>query len=333
MKITKIFILTILMLGVVFAGDESRLGTTAGNQVLVPVGARDLAMAGADLVYTRGVDAVFWNPASISSLQSAGGTFSTMSYIADINVNYFAVGGALGGFGNIGFTAKTFDLGDIPITTVESMDGSGATFSPTIMTMALTYGKAFTDRINFGITGKMVYESIPRASASAVAFDIGVQYINFANIDGLGLALALKNIGNDMHYDGSGLTTEATEDDFSEFFYREASYDQLPSSYSFGVSYKIGEPIFLGVSFVSNNTSYDELNFGGEYGFNDMIFLRAGYNYAMLDEVDADDVLFGLTFGLGVKYELMGIGLKLDYVYRATEYFDANQLISLGFEL
>lgn len=322
------------MLGLVFAGDESRLGTTAGTQVSVPVGARDLAMAGSDLVYTRGVDAVFWNPASISTLQTASGAFSMMSYIADINVNYFAVGGALGGFGNLGFTAKTFDFGDIPITTVEDMDGeSGATFSPTFMTMSLTYGKAFTDRINFGVTGKLVYESIPRASASALAFDIGVQYINFANIDGLGLALVLKNIGNDMHYQGSGLTTKATVDGLEDFYNKEASYDQLPSSYSMGLSYKLGESIFLGTSFVSNNTSYDEWNFGGEYAFNDMIFIRAGYNYAVLDEVDSEDVLFGATFGFGLKYTLMGVGLKLDYVYRATEYFSANQLISLGFEL
>ncbi len=334
MKITRIFILTILLLGLVFAGDESRLGTTAGTQVIVPVGARDLAMAGADLVYTRGVDAVFWNPASVSSLNTASGTFSTMSYIADINVNYFAVGGALGGFGNIGFTAKTFDFGDIPITTVQDIDGAaGATFSPTYMTMALTYGRAFTDRINFGVTGKLVYESIPRAEASAVAFDIGVQYTNFANIEGLGLALVLKNIGNDMHYEGSGLIAEATVDGLTDFYYKEASYDQLPSSYSMGLSYKIGEPIFLGASFVSNNTSYDELNLGGEYAFNDMIFLRAGYTYAMVDEIDAEDVLFGATFGFGLKYNLMGVGLKLDYVYRATEIFDANQLISLGFEL
>lgn len=331
MKNIKIFILAIVMLGVVFAGDEARLGTTAGAQVSIPVGARDFAMAGADLVYTRGVDAVYWNPASIAGIQGANGTFSNMSYIADVNVNYFAVGSVLGGFGNIGFTAKTIDFGDILITTVEAMDGTGATFSPTFMTMALTYGKAFTDRINFGITGKMVYESIPRASASTVAFDIGVQYVDFANIKGLGLALVLKNIGGDMHYHGSGLKTEATSEKYTEFFDREASYDQLPSSYSMGTSYKIGESILLGASFVSNNNSYDEFNIGGEYNFNNMIYLRGGLNSAMVQDVDKDNVLFGPSFGFGIHYELLGVGLLLDYAYRPANYFSGNQLISLGF--
>lgn len=319
------------MLGVIFAGDEARLGTTAGAQVGVPVGARDLAMAGADLVYTRGVDASYWNPASIGGILGANGTFSNMSYIADVNVNYFAVGGPMGSFGNIGVTAKTIDFGDIPITTVEAMDGTGSTFAPTMMTMALTYGKAFTDRINFGITGKMVYESIPRASASTVAFDIGVQYIDFANINGLGLALVLKNIGGNMHYTGAGLKTEATSDVFTEFFDREATYDQLPSSYSIGVSYKIGETILLGGSYVSNNTSYDELNMGGEFNFNNMIFLRAGLSSALVEDIDKDNVVFGPSFGFGIHHELLGIGLLLDYAYRPADYFSGNQLISLGF--
>lgn len=316
-----------------FAGDEARLGTTAGTQVNIPVGARNVAMAGADLVYAHGVDAVYWNPAGMGAVTAANGTFSNMSYIADISVNYLAVGSNFGGFGNIGVSVKSLDFGDIPVTTVEAMDGTGANFSPTFMTMAVTYGKMFTDRINFGVTSKMVYESIPRASASAVAFDIGVQYTDFANINGLGLALVLKNIGSDMHYSGSGLKTQATEDDFTEFFDREAAYDQLPSSYSISGSYKMGGSILLASSFISNNTSYDELRLGGEYTLMNMFSLRAGMNSAMLGsdtELDENDVLFGTSFGFGINYELIGVGFQLDYAYRSTEYFDGNSVLSLG---
>jgi hypothetical protein len=64
-----------------------------------------------------------------------------------------------------------------------------------------------------------------------------------------------------------------------------------------------------------------------------MIFVRAGYNMGLTDETDSENVLFGATFGVGIKYTLLGIGLKLDYAFRATEFFNNNQLISLGFEL
>jgi hypothetical protein len=329
----KLFLFTALMLGVLIGGDDSRLGTTAGTQVNIPVGARNLAMAGADLVFTSGVDAIYWNPASIATIPGATAVFSNMSYIADINVFHLAVGMPMGKAGNIGLYVKSLGFGDIPITTYESIDGTGATYSPTVMTAGLTYGKQFTDRIMFGITSKIVYESIPRASASAFAFDVGVVYVNFAGIDGLGLALVLKNIGSDMHYTGSGLKTEATESNFTEFFDRESSYDQLPSSYTMASSYKIGESILLGAAFVSNNTSFDEFNFGGEFDFNDMLFVRGGLTTGLVDEVDKDNVLYGLHFGVGLKYNLRGVGLQLDYAYRSVEYFDANHLITVGFTL
>ena len=46
MKTLKIVLTSILTLAVLIGGDESRIGTSGGNQVLVPVGARGIAMAG-----------------------------------------------------------------------------------------------------------------------------------------------------------------------------------------------------------------------------------------------------------------------------------------------
>lgn len=329
----KLFLLTALMLGVLFGGDDSRIGTTAGTQVNIPVSARNLAMAGADLVFAQGLDAVYWNPAAIGTITGPAGSFSNMSYIADINVSHLAVGMAMGKLGNLGLAVKSLGLGDIPVTTVENIDGTGATFSPTVMTMSLSYGKKATDRINFGLTGKMVYESIPRAAASTVAFDIGVQYVNFAGVEGLGLALVLRNIGSDLHFTGSGLKTQAAEGRFTEFFDREAAYDQLPSTYTMASSYKIGESIVLGASFVSSNTTFDQFNFGGEFNLNDMLFVRGGLSTGLVedDDIDKDNLLFGPHFGAGLKFELRGIELLVDYAYRTTEFFDGNSLITIGF--
>ena len=43
----------LVFLGLLYAGDESRIGTSGANQLLVPVGARGVAMSGADLVYSH----------------------------------------------------------------------------------------------------------------------------------------------------------------------------------------------------------------------------------------------------------------------------------------
>ena len=237
--------------------------------------------------------------------------------------------------GALGVTVKSIDMGDIPVTTVQDMDGlGGGTFKPTLSTFGLTYANAFSDRAFFGVTGKLVYESIPRASASALALDIGVQYTGFADVEGLGLALALTNIGTDMHYSGSGLTSQAVgEDGIQDFYNSEASHDKLPSTYNMSLSYSVSGAI-LGVTYTSHNFSYDELNFGAEYTLMDMVYLRGGLTSPMLEEDSMNDgeTLFSTNFGAGLKYALYGVNLVVDYTYRGTDTFDPSSVLSLGLQ-
>ena len=79
------------------AGPGNRTGTGGAAQLLVPVGARDLAMGGSTISTTKGIESLFWNPAGVAkSDNSANIIFSHMSYIADIGVEYGAVSGRFG---------------------------------------------------------------------------------------------------------------------------------------------------------------------------------------------------------------------------------------------
>jgi len=332
-KTLKKVLPSILAIGVLFAGDESRIGTSGGNQVLVPVGARGIAMAGSDRVFSSGLESVYWNPAGLARSQGASALATNMALFNDVNVSYFGVASPIGEVGTIGATVKSIDMGDIPVTTVEAMDGTGATFKPTLSTLALTYSNAFSDRANFGVTAKVVYESIPRASASAFAFDVGVQYTGFAGVDGLGLALVLNNIGSDMHYSGSGLTQQATGDsDIDDFFNVESSYDKLPSTYNMSLSYVVAGAT-IGATYTSHNFSYDELNLGVEYNVMDMAYVRAGTSAPMLEEDSAntDEILFGMNFGAGLKYKLYGVNMVADFTMRSQgDFFGSSNVLSLG---
>jgi hypothetical protein len=332
-KTLKIVLPSVLALGTLFGGDESRIGTSGGNQVLVPVGARGIAMAGSERVFSSGLESVFWNPAGLARSTSTSALATNMEMFGDVGVSYFGVASPIGEMGALGVTVKSIDMGDIPVTTVQDMDGvGGGTFKPTLSTFALTYANAFSDRAFFGVTGKLVYESIPRVSASAMALDIGVQYTGFANIDGLGLALALTNIGTDMHYSGSGLTSQAVgADGVTDFYNAEASHDKLPSTYNMSLSYNVSGAI-LGMTYTSHNFSYDELNFGAEYTLMDMVYLRGGLTSAMLEEDSLNDgeTLFGTNFGAGLKYALYGVNLVVDYTYRGTDTFDPSSVLSVG---
>jgi hypothetical protein len=304
-------------------------------QTKVPVGARDLAMGGANIANTVGLDAIYWNPAGLSSMKNnAAGVFSTMSIFNDINVNYVAIGLRMGRLGSMGVSLKAFDFGDIPVTTTEDPDGaSGRTFSPTFVTTGLTYSRLLTDAIQVGFTGKLIYESIPRASASAFAFDAGIQYHELGGIPGFSIGLTVKNIGGNMTYQGSALTTQASTGSLgqNEFVDRIASSDQLPAMVELGAGYKrlIAENNTVTVSglFLNNNFGNDAFKIGGEYMFQDLIALRGGY--LLENNTAAEDNLYRFTAGVGLHYNLGGSDVTFDYTYRDSQYFDGNNLFSL----
>ncbi len=346
MVFRKIFfalvVMSMLVATTVWAGDVARIGTTSGTQVQVPVGGRTFAMNGSDLVQTSGLDALYWNPAGLASMgKRAEGLFSTMSYVADININYFAAGFNMGKVGQFGVAAKSFSLGDIPVTTIEDMDGeSGQTFSPNMSTIGLTYSNGLTDRISVGLTAKMIIESIPRAAASAFAVDIGLQYKNLMDVENLGLGVVIKNIGSSMQYTGTAMLNTAKDGDlaYADYRYIPTTKDQIPATFELGASYLLDmgtAGVVLAGSYQSNHSENDYLRLGTEVGVNDMVFVRAGYALTIEDPDDPDlgeSFFSGITAGAGLKLNLMGTNMLLDYTYRPVEFsFADNQVFSIGF--
>ncbi len=330
------FLLLILALGMtsLFAGDASRIGTAAGSELLIPVGARDLAMGGADMANTQGLDAMYWNPAGFANMRfNAGAQFSTMTIFNDISVNYLALGVKAGRFGSIGASIKQFNFGDIPFTTNEDMDGSsGRTFSPTFFVGSLTYSRMLTDAILVGLTGKIISESVPRASANAIAFDIGIQYHGLGQIEGLNMGLVVRNIGTNLEYSGAALLVRSVNDlGVADFRNRPTASNQLPATVELGLSYNrsINEQnkVIVSGMFQNNNFENDQYKIGAEYTYSELVSLRAGYLYTQ--KTDAADILYKFTAGLGLHYKLGTTDLTLDYAFRDSQYFDGNNLFSL----
>jgi hypothetical protein len=330
------FLLLLVIVGVhaLYAGDASRIGTAAGTQLQVPVGARDLGMGGADLATTHGLDAIYWNPAGLAKMKfRASAVFSTMKMFNDVNVNYFGVGAGAGRFGSIGVTLKTMTFGDIPVTTNEDWDGtSGQVYSPTFFTLGLTYSRLLTEAILIGVTGKLISESIPRASASSLAFDIGLQYYNLGQIEGLNFGIVVRNIGTNMKYSGPALL-ERTVDDLGRVYYKDRPTvsNQLPAAVELGVSYKRSlneqNDVTIAGLFQNNNFENDAFKFGAEYMFNNLFFLRGGY--LLTSNTDSKDLLYTFTAGAGIYYKFGGTNLMFDYCFRNSQYFDGNNLFSL----
>lgn len=338
-NILKILLAFILLLAMdAFAGGGKRTGTGGAAELLIPVGPRGIAMAGANLSTSTGIEALFWNPAGVASMQNnADVIFSHMSYIADIGVDYGAIAANFEGFGVISFSLKTLDVGDILITTTQNPDGTGETFSPTFLVAGLSYSRQLTESISVGLTTNFISERMADVSASGVAFDVGVMYNNLADINGLSLGVVIKNLGPEMKYSGGGLFQQGQIDGVNRpptFYTIDAAAFELPTNFQLGLGYspvldEINSLQFSGI-YQNNNFSGDEYKIGGEYGYDNMFFVRAGYQFAPLI---SEDYLYGFTAGVGIDYEVEGFGFKVDYAYRQVEFFDANHIfaVTLGF--
>lgn len=338
-NVLKILLAFILLLAVdAFAGGGKRTGTGGAAELLIPVGPRGIAMAEANISTSTGIEALFWNPAGVSHMQNnADVIFSHMSYIADIGVDYGAIAANFEGFGVVSFSIKALSVGDILITTTANPDGTGETFSPTFIVAGLSYSRQLTESISVGLTTNFISESMADVSASGVAFDVGVMYNNLADINGLSLGVVVKNLGPEMKYSGGGLYNEGQIGGVNRpptFYTVEAAAFELPSNFQLGLGYspvldETNSLQFSGI-YQNNNFSGDEYKLGGEYGYNDLFFVRAGYQLA--PQV-SDDYLYGFTAGVGIDYAVEGFGFKVDYAYREVEFFDGNHVfaLTLGF--
>jgi len=338
---TNFMTITVLLLFIfidVFAGGDKRNGAAGAQELLIPISAKGLSLGAANLASISGLDAIFYNPAGVgASSNVTEAMFSYMNYIADIGYAFAGVSVNFDALGSIGFSFRTMDFGDIPVTNEANPYGTGAVFSPNYIIISGTYANSITDRIRVGFNLNIISESIQSATASGFGIDAGIQYTNVAAVEGLSMGITLKNLGGEMSFDGPELLRKANENQDESFrgtqFYKIASASfELPSQLLLGLSYQTRfadlYTTTVSTAYHSNSFSNDELNMALEFDYNDLLFIRGGYSY--IDEVRdfEEESLFGPTFGAGIKIE-SDVDISFDYGYRWARYFDANHLFTI----
>lgn len=328
-------VLLVSLTGSLFAGGGRRNGTGGASELLIPVGVRGISLGGSVASVSSGIEAAYWNPAGLSrTSNSVEASFSYMSYIADMGVTYGSVSANIPDLGTVNLGIKSLSIGEIPVTTTLEPDGTGKTFTPQYMTAGVSFARSLSDRISVGITGNLIMETIDQVSATGFAFNIGVMYENLGNINGLSMAVVMKNLGPQMKFTGSGLYTTATVDAYkrpSQNYEVLSAPFELPSSLEFGFGYKASineeNSVLVTTAFENQNFYGDMYKFGAEYTYNNLISLRGGY--ALTPEDQEAGYIYGLTAGAGINYNMGGTLLRFDYAYRDVDVFDGNHVFSL----
>ena len=334
-RLAFVIISIVMSATVCFGGRGDKTGTAAATELLIPVGARSVAIAGSGLSTMIGVESIQWNPSGLAwQTSSAGFLVSHMTYLADISVEYAVLGVHMGDLATFGLSIKSLFVGDIVVTTEDHPDGTGETTSPTMTVVGGTLARRLSDRIALGVTANFVYEKMAKVSASGIAINAGLQYIGLGGIEGLRFGVLVRNLGPKLHYDGDGLIRQAIVDDAlrsTSPVRLDAASADLPSTIEIGLGYSYSlsrSSLFtFSSAFQNNNFSDDEYRFGGEYIVDNAVSIRSGYVYSAA--ATGNGYIFGFSAGIGIHTNLQNIDILADYAYRAVKYFSGNHVISL----
>ncbi len=324
--ITVAALLILVAATIAQAGDELKIGTSGAQHLRIPVGSRGTAMGGSVIANSSGLDAIYWNPAGVSSIEGTEVMWSNRKYIADIDINYFAAAHRFGDFGVLGINAKMLSVPDEMVRTIDFPEGTGQTFSSSFGVVGLTFSRTLTDRVSLGVNGSVVYEKIAEQTAMGLAFDIGFNYN--PGWQNMTFGAVIKNLGPKMRYDGPGFDQSThTGDDPNSLPHntrtQSAAYE-IPSYVQLGAAWNIYQQernsVNLSGTFQSNNFSQDEWHAGAEYSLDKKLFLRGGYVASKQREY-----LYGPSLGAGLKFRLGDSQWQFDYAWSSSDFFNDNQ--------
>lgn len=296
---------------------QTKTGTTVGQFLLIEPSARGAAMGNASVTAFEEVASAFYNPGALGHMEESGVQFSHSQWLADITYNYAVAAVKLGTIHTLMLTVTSLNSGEIDVRTVEMPLGTGERYTVNNLAVGLGYTRRVTDRFSAGIQVNYIQETIWNSSLNALGANVGVLYeLPFR----ARIGASLSNFGTRGSYDGRDLRVRYDQD--PERFGDNSSLPAALTTESFPlpIFFRVGlgmpisinqdNRLLITVDALQPSDNTSSLNFGGEYSFMDLLFLRAGYQNLYQEDSET-----GLTLGGGLQYAVSGIGFKFDYAW------------------
>ena len=350
---------------------ESR-GTAGATQLIINPFGYSSSLHGLNIATAFGIESLINNPAGIAVGEGNELLFSHTRWLSGsgITINTLGYSGHTRNEAGIGVSLVVLSLGEIIRTTIDQPDGTLGSYKPNYMHMNFAYGKMFVDgRIYVGANVKVIYESVPDASAAGVAIDGGVIYKSENGKFQTGVAL--RNIGPQMRYSGDGFYVRRNLGNAAVqnlVVVPSGSFD-LPAQLLIGVAYNFtfgggGVPEDMGgrdagssssdntysgpthrvtpmFGFVSYSKGKDNLGIGVDYSYKNFLGIRGAFLYedGMFDEATRTTATAGFSAGLSVTIPLTGKNgdkktnrksdMRFDYSYRSTFVFSGTHTVGI----
>ena len=357
-KLSTIAFLALSAVSVAFqaqAGNKDRSGQAGAAELLINPWGASTGVFGLNTANVQGMEAMKNN---IAGLAYVDGTEIGVAYSAYLkgsktSVNNLGFAQKLGEAGVIGLNLQSLSFGEIDVTDWNNPDAGIGSYKPQFFNIQVGFAKEFSHSIHAGFGITYVSEAISNVRASGACFEAGVQYVTGAQ-DNFHFGVTLRNVGTNMRFSGEGfaINSQAPEDE-TYIVNRETPSDkfEMPTYLGIAVAYdfyldgnkndKTAKPkhrLTAMGGFTSNSFNNDYIGAGLEYGFRDMVMLRAAYRYEKdIASVDNSTTFYkGFSAGASVQTGFGGKGsdIAIDYSFRPTHRPDNGvHTVSLRFLL
>lgn len=271
---------------------NSKAGTAAYSFLKMGVGARAVALGNSFVGLADDESAIYYNPAGLVQIPGYALATSYNNYLADIQGGYLSAILPWGEKRKIGFSINYLNFGSTPQTT-NTGEVTGE-FGGGDLALSAAYSQRLTERFDFGLAGKFIYESIDSFKSTGMALDLGLLY-HFPD-EQTQIGASVSNLGFQL----SGLSEEHK--------------DPLPIMFKAGFAHRMhGAPLNIVADGGKSSDNDFFLGGGVEFVGIEALRLRAGYNTVGRDYKTggSGESLAGLSFGIG----LILSQFHFDYAY------------------
>lgn len=331
--------IAILALGLCYSDSftaDKKLAQTGLQFLSVATEARAAAMGEAFTTVEGSSMSLFYNPANLALMTSFMDlSINQNQWIADMKhySGSIAINPWYGKYGTFGFSLLSVDYGDFIGTMVDPTSEKGfvdtGTFGPTAFAVGFGYAKALTDRFSVGghiryVNQKLGSSVVPEGEVAEgvtkeVQNDLSVWSFDFGTVYRTGFkslvfGMTVRNFSQEVKFESEGF--------------------QLPLTFKMGISMNVFDllmeknaphTLLVSVDAIHPRDYSEQLNFGAEYTFMNLLALRLGYMYNR-DEED-------ITAGFGVQTKFGDRMIALDYAYTPFGVFDNVQRLSFRLSL
>ena len=301
-----------------------RAGISALTFLKMDVSPRSAGLAGANICLTGDAYATYTNPATLSEVENFSIAGANTFWVADINYAYLTAAKPTSA-GTFALSLSALNSGPMEVRTVFQPDGTGQQFSANYFTAGLSYGKQLTDQFSWGATAKYVHEQLAEFTARTAVVDLGFLYRT--DFKDLRFAVMLQSFGTNSTLRG----TVKLDTTFNQKPLRLEAYP-APTIFKLGISMipwkSADEAQSLTTLLQLNhpNDNSENIRFGLEYNYKDLLFLRAGY------KINVRDQNFP-TGGVGIRTRIGRHPLIFDYALDPMRYLGNVHRVGLIFSV